>query len=68
MFLLLRNEQIGSRAVFICPSSNAQSWDFGGGSNTAQNWVNWTNITTNLSYSYENPYASDDVASRTAGT
>ena len=57
LFLLLRNEQIGT-AVFVCPSSNAEAWDFGGGSNTAQNWVNWSNITKNLSYSYENPFAS----------
>ena len=57
LFLLLRNEQIGSE-VFICPSSNAEKWDFGGGSNTAQNWVNWSNTTKNLSYSYENPFAS----------
>ena len=60
LFLLLRNEQIGAE-VFTCPSSNAQKWDFGGGSNTALNWVNWngtTGITSNLSYSYENPFAS----------
>jgi prepilin-type N-terminal cleavage/methylation domain-containing protein len=59
-FLLLRNEQI-TPAVFTCPSSNATAWDFGGGSNTAQNWVNWnafTGITNNLSYSYQNPFAS----------
>jgi prepilin-type N-terminal cleavage/methylation domain-containing protein/prepilin-type processing-associated H-X9-DG protein len=58
-FLLLRNEQLTS-AVFICPSSNAESWDFGGGSNSAQNWVDWngtTGIQKNLSYSYENPFA-----------
>ncbi len=60
-FLLLRNEQITS-AVFICPSSNAEPWDFGGGSNSAQNWVDWngfTNMTKNLSYSYEDPFASN---------
>jgi hypothetical protein len=59
-FLLLRNEQI-TPAVFTCPSSNATPWDFGGGSNTAQNWVNWNGfggITNNLSYSYQNPFAS----------
>jgi prepilin-type N-terminal cleavage/methylation domain-containing protein/prepilin-type processing-associated H-X9-DG protein len=55
-FLLLRQEKL-TPAVFICPSSNAEPWDFGGGSNTAQNWVNWLNITKNLSYSYENPFA-----------
>ena len=57
LFLLLRNEQIGSE-VFTCPSSAAEKWDFGGGSNTAQNWVNWTSITKNLSYSYQDPFAS----------
>ncbi len=60
-FLLLRNEQI-SAAVFVCPSSNAEAWDFGGGSNTAQNWVNWngtnSGVLKNLSYSYNNPFAS----------
>ena len=62
LFLLLRNEQIGSE-VFICPSSNAQKWDFGGGSNTALNWSNWIAITSNLSYSYENPFASTTAVS-----
>jgi len=64
LFLLLRNEQIGS-AVFVCPSSNAQSWDFGGGSNTAQNWVNWPGgtVKTSLSYSYENPFATTTAVS-----
>jgi prepilin-type N-terminal cleavage/methylation domain-containing protein/prepilin-type processing-associated H-X9-DG protein len=64
-FLLLRNEQLTS-AVFICPSSNAEAWDFGGGSNSAQNWVNWpgsTGIGKNLSYSYENPFASNTAVS-----
>ncbi len=59
-FMLLRNEQI-TPGVFTCPSSNAESFDFGGGSNTAQNWVNWngtTGITRNLSYSYQNVFAS----------
>ncbi len=63
-FLLCRNEQIGAE-VFTCPSSNAQKWDFGGGANTAQNWVNWNGanggeagVLANLSYSYENPFAS----------
>jgi prepilin-type N-terminal cleavage/methylation domain-containing protein/prepilin-type processing-associated H-X9-DG protein len=64
-FLLLRNEQI-TAAVFTCPSSNAEAWDFGGGSNSAQNWVNWNGtmgITKNLSYSYENPFASSSAIS-----
>jgi prepilin-type N-terminal cleavage/methylation domain-containing protein/prepilin-type processing-associated H-X9-DG protein len=64
-FLLLRNEQI-TPAVFICPSSNATSWDYGGGSNSAQNWVNWNGTLgcqNNLSYSYENPFASTTAIS-----
>ena len=65
LFLILRNEQIGA-AVFVCPSSNAEAWDFGGGSNTAQNWINWngtTGVQKNLSYSYENPFASTTAIS-----
>jgi prepilin-type N-terminal cleavage/methylation domain-containing protein/prepilin-type processing-associated H-X9-DG protein len=64
-FLLARNEQL-TAAVFICPSSNAEAWDFGGGSNSAQNWVDWngsTGIGKNLSYSYENPFASNTAIS-----
>jgi prepilin-type N-terminal cleavage/methylation domain-containing protein/prepilin-type processing-associated H-X9-DG protein len=62
LFLLLRQEKL-TPAVFICPSSNAEAWDYGGGSNTAQNWVNWSNVTKNLSYSYENPFASTTALS-----
>jgi prepilin-type N-terminal cleavage/methylation domain-containing protein/prepilin-type processing-associated H-X9-DG protein len=60
LFLLLRGGNVTSE-VFTCPSSNAQKWDYGGGTNTAQSWANWngTNgILLNLSYSYECPYAS----------
>ena len=56
LFLLMRTEDI-TAAVFVCPSSNATAWNYGGGSNTAQNWVNWTvGQGQNLSYSYTNPY------------
>jgi prepilin-type N-terminal cleavage/methylation domain-containing protein/prepilin-type processing-associated H-X9-DG protein len=58
LFLLLRTQEIGSE-VFTCPSSNAEKWDFGGGSNTALNWCNWNgpvNVVKNLSYSYQCPY------------
>ena len=41
------------------PSSNTQKDDYGGGSNSAQNRVNFTNIQNNLSYSFANPYPSD---------
>jgi len=55
LFLLLRTQDITSE-VFVCPSSNAEKWDFTGGANTAQNFVNWISVQKNLSYSYENPY------------
>jgi prepilin-type N-terminal cleavage/methylation domain-containing protein/prepilin-type processing-associated H-X9-DG protein len=59
LFLLLRAGDLTSE-VFVCPSSNATKWDYGGGTNTAQNWVNWnggqTGLLNNESYSYENPY------------
>ena len=64
MFLLLRIEEITSE-VFTCPSSNATKWDYGGSTNTAQNWVNWSGgtsgILTYISYSYENPYPSSNA-------
>jgi prepilin-type processing-associated H-X9-DG protein len=66
MFLLLRTEDITAE-VFTCPSSNAQKWDYGGGANTAQNYVSWLSGTANwpnsLSYSYENPYPSTTAIS-----
>ncbi len=64
LFLLMRTEDI-TPAVFVCPSSNADAWDYGGGANTAQNWVNWSPnpVSKNLSYSYENPYPSTTAVS-----
>jgi prepilin-type N-terminal cleavage/methylation domain-containing protein/prepilin-type processing-associated H-X9-DG protein len=65
LFLLLRAGDITSE-VFTCPSSNAQKWDYGGGTNTAQNWANWngtSGLLTNMSYSYENPYPSSAAIS-----
>jgi prepilin-type N-terminal cleavage/methylation domain-containing protein/prepilin-type processing-associated H-X9-DG protein len=56
LFILLRTQDI-TPEVFVCPSSNAEKWDFGGGSNTAMNWSNWTDVNRNLSYSYHNPYS-----------
>jgi len=63
LFLLLRTQEITSE-VFTCPSSNAEKWDFGGGSNTALNWSNWNGYASGnpgstqrcLSYSYQDPY------------
>ena len=67
LFLLLRTEDI-TPAVFVCPSSNANAWDYGGGANTAQNFTNFgvsttTPVGTILSYSYENPYPSTTAIS-----
>jgi len=63
LFLLLRTQDI-TPEVFICPSANAEKWDFGGGANTALNWSNWngtTGVQRNLSYSFQNPYASTNA-------
>jgi len=57
LFLLLRTQDMTAE-VFICPSSNGEKDTFGGGINAAINRVNFTDITKNLSYSYQNPYAS----------
>ena len=65
LFLLLRTQDI-TTGVFVCPSSNAQAWDYGGGSNTAQNWVNFQQTSgtfQNLSYSYEDPFPSSTAIS-----
>jgi len=43
--------------VFICPSSNGEKDNYYGGTNSALNRVNFTDVTKNLTYSYENPYA-----------
>jgi len=59
LFLLARTQDIGSE-VFTCPSSNAEKDTYGGGTNTALNRSNFSSAagaTTNLSYSYANPYA-----------
>jgi len=55
LYLLMRTEDITS-GVFVCPSSNATSDVFGGGTNSALNQINFTNLQNNLSYSYANPY------------
>jgi len=65
LFLLLRTQDI-TTGVFVCPSSNAEAWDYGGGSNTAQNWVNFQQnggSFKNLSYSYENPFPTSTAIS-----
>ena len=65
LFLLMRTEDI-TPAVFVCPSGAADAWDYGGGANTAANWVNWSltsPVRTNLSYSYEDAYPSTTAVS-----
>jgi len=65
LYLLLRTQDITAE-VFTCPSSNAEKWDFGGGANTALNWVNWNStqgVLKNLSYSYQNPYPDQNAVS-----
>ncbi len=42
----------GAQPVFTCTSSDAEKWDFGGGSNTAVLWNNWNAVNKNLSYHY----------------
>ena|SRR5687767_951915 len=55
LFLLLRTQDITSE-VFTCPSSNAEKDTFGGGTNSAINRLNFTDLGRNLSYSYQHPY------------
>jgi prepilin-type N-terminal cleavage/methylation domain-containing protein/prepilin-type processing-associated H-X9-DG protein len=71
LFLLLRAGDITSE-VFTCPSSNATKWDYGGGTNTAQNWCNWagelgvngaSGLLINESYSYQDPYPNTGAVS-----
>ena len=63
LFLLIRTEDITAE-VFTCPSGNATKWDYGGGSNTAQNFVNFPlAFKTYLGYSYADPYPTDTATS-----
>jgi prepilin-type N-terminal cleavage/methylation domain-containing protein/prepilin-type processing-associated H-X9-DG protein len=55
LFLLLRTQDITSE-VFTCPSSNAEKDTYGGGTNSALQRVNFTDVVKNVSYSYQNPY------------
>jgi prepilin-type N-terminal cleavage/methylation domain-containing protein/prepilin-type processing-associated H-X9-DG protein len=57
IYLLLRTQDITSE-VFTCPSSNAEKDTYGGGTNSAINKSNFTDLQKNLSYSYQNPYPS----------
>lgn len=55
LFLLIRTQDVSPEA-FICPSSQAVIDNFGGGSNSAKSRSNFSQLPTNLSYSYANPY------------
>lgn len=57
IYLLLTTQE-STPEVYVCPSSDADKWDFGGGGNTAQNWCNFNgNVAgSRLSYSMHNPY------------
>jgi prepilin-type N-terminal cleavage/methylation domain-containing protein/prepilin-type processing-associated H-X9-DG protein len=63
LFLLLRTQDF-SPSLFVCPSSDQSPWDFGGGGRTALNWSNFSDVKTQLSYSYQNPYASTKTYER----
>lgn len=61
---LLLTTQDSSLDVYICPSSDNEKWDFGGGGNIASNWTNWNGTTVvkkGLSYSLQNPYPDDNA-------
>ena len=60
MFLLLRTQDITPH-VFVCPSSNAEIDNFGGGTNGPLDRSNFTDVKKYLSYSIHNPYARDGV-------
>jgi prepilin-type N-terminal cleavage/methylation domain-containing protein len=55
MFLLIRTQDVSTEA-FICPTSEAIRDNFGGGSNSAKSRSNFSELPTNLGYSYANPY------------
>jgi prepilin-type processing-associated H-X9-DG protein len=60
LFLLLRTQDITSE-VFTCPSSDTERDTYGGGTNSAINRANFTDLKKNLSYSMHNPYVSNGV-------
>lgn len=65
LFLLLRTQDLVPE-VFVCPSSNAEKFDYLGGGNSATSFTNWPTkdlVNNNLSYSYQNPYPSNNAVS-----
>jgi prepilin-type N-terminal cleavage/methylation domain-containing protein/prepilin-type processing-associated H-X9-DG protein len=65
LFLLLRLQDVVPD-IFVCPSSNGEPWNFGGGNATAQNWTNLptTQIGSGLTYSFQNPFANSAAVGR----
>jgi prepilin-type processing-associated H-X9-DG protein len=66
LFLLLRTQDITSE-VFTCPTANEEKWDFGGSNKTALDWSNWNGtagIAKSLSYSYQDPYPTNDAVAK----
>jgi prepilin-type N-terminal cleavage/methylation domain-containing protein len=61
MFLLIRTQDVSPEA-FICPSGEAILDNFGGGSNSAKSRSNFTQLPTNLGFSYANPYPDAPMA------
>ncbi|HEX8522840.1 MAG TPA: DUF1559 domain-containing protein, partial [Tepidisphaeraceae bacterium] len=63
LFLLLRTEDLTS-TVFVCPSTLQEYWNFGGGEWSALHWTNFagdTVIANHLSYSFQNPYPTQEA-------
>ena len=63
MFLLLRTQDITSE-VFTCPSRMTEKDTYGGGTNSALDRSNFSDLKKNLSYSYQNPYPNDGAIRR----
>lgn len=65
LFLLLRTQDLVPE-VFVCPSSNAEKFDYGGGGNSAASFTNWVgeSVRNSLSYSYQNPYPNNNAQSQ----
>jgi hypothetical protein len=63
LFLLIRTQEITSE-VFVCPSTDQERDNYGGGSNSALNRSNFTNVKKNLGYSFANPYPDTAAANK----
>ncbi|HYE20903.1 MAG TPA: prepilin-type N-terminal cleavage/methylation domain-containing protein [Tepidisphaeraceae bacterium] len=61
IFWLLRSQELTAE-LFVCPSSNDEKDNFGGGTNTALTRVSFTGK-NNLSYGFANPYPTTTAVS-----